>query len=178
MWLVMAKEKIKVPGTSTQEKEKLDCYFSLLTQDDNVVWFQAVGYSMLPLFWPGCRIRMNTDFESPEVGEVVVFADARKLIAHRVVAVDIQKQKWTTKGDTLCFFDTSINREDICGVVDFIDQNGKKLWVGSDPAVAALSARLGRILNDKFHFLPKIMKVICYCFFFFPRFISIQVIKK
>lgn len=172
------REEIREAGFSDCEKEALKGYFSLLAQDDTVIWIDASGYSMLPLFWPGCRVRMNTHFDQLEIGQVVVFPSGNKLIAHRIVGHDLTKKKLITKGDTFCSFDQNVDESDIIGIVDFIDQYGKHLRVGSDPAVAELSAALGRILEGNLKWLPAICKKIYYLLFFVPGFITIQMKKK
>lgn len=172
------KEKIRESSFSKEKKERLQCYFSLLTQEDNVVWIDAVGYSMLPLFWPGCRLRLNTSLDSLELGHVVVFPGGKKLIAHRIVGRDAETKRWIAKGDTLYFFDQPVDEDEIFGVVDFVDQRGKHLWVGTDSAVARLSARLGRRLEDSLNWLPVVAKKIYYYTLFFPGFLAIQLKKK
>jgi hypothetical protein len=171
-------EIIQEARFSKSKKEGLKEYFSLLTQNDTVIWFDGSGYSMLPLFWPGCRVRMNIHFDRIEIGQVVVFASGKKLIAHRLVSHDSVTRKCITKGDTLHFFDQPVDENDILGVVDFIDQYGKHLWVGSDPAVAELSTALGRTLEDDLKWWPAICKKIYYLSIFAPGFIAIQMRKK
>ena len=163
---------------SESKKEGLKAYFSLLTQEDTVLWFDGGGYSMLPLFWPGCRVRMNIRFERLEIGQVAVFSSGNKLIAHRLVEYDPTQNTWITKGDTLHFFDQPVEEGNILGIVDFIDQYGKQLWVGSDPAVARLSAKLGRTLENNLGWLPTICKKVYYLLFFAPCFVTIQMKKK
>lgn len=163
---------------SESKKEGLKAYFSLLTQDDTMFWFDGGGYSMLPLFWPGCRVRMNIRFESLEIGQVAVFSSGNKLIAHRLVGYDPTQNTWITKGDTLHFFDQPVEEVDILGIVDFIDQYGNHLWVGSDPAVARLSAMLGRTLENNLGWLPTICKKVYYLLLFAPCFVTIQMKKK
>jgi hypothetical protein len=121
---------------------------------------------------------MNLCRDGLEVGQVVVFPDGKKLVAHRLIRFDTEKGKLITKGDTLHFFDTPVDEQDIVGVVDFIDQKGKRLWVGADPAVAQLSARLGHTLEHKLSWLPPIFKKAYYLSIFAPCFITIQMKKK
>jgi hypothetical protein len=163
---------------SESKKEGLKAYFSLRTQDDTVLWFDGGGYSMLPLFWPGCRVRMNIRFERLEIGLVAVFSSGSKLIAHRLVGYDPTQNTWITKGDTLHFFDQPVEEGNILGIVDFIDQYGKHLWVGSDPAVARLSANLGHALENNLGWLPTICKKVFYFIVFIPCFVIVQIKKK
>jgi hypothetical protein len=171
-------EVIRKSMHSKSDGESVKEYISLISQGVTVIWFDASGYSMLPLFWPGCRIRMNLCRERLEVGQVAVFPDGKKLVAHRLIRFDTDKGKWITKGDTLHFFDVPVDEQDIVGIVDFIDQKGKHLWVGADPAVAQLSAQLGRTLEDTLSWLPSIFKKAYYLSIFAPCFITIQMKKK
>jgi hypothetical protein len=171
-------ERIQEARFSNSKKEGFKAYFSLLTRENSEIWFDGGGYSMLPLFWPGCRVRMNSRFERLEIGQVVVFFSGNKLIAHRLVDYDPIQKKLTTKGDTLHFFDLPVEESDVLGIVDFIDQYGKHLWVGSDPAVALLSTKLGRALETELNWLPTIIKKAYYLIIFAPGFITIQMRKK
>jgi hypothetical protein len=170
--------KLQKPIFSPSNTKGIKEYFSLLSQKDEVVWFEASGFSMLTLFWPGCRVRMNLRFEQPEIGHVVAFSNNNKLIAHRLIERNPADKSLTTKGDTLHFFDPPLHESDIIGIVDLIDQHGKHLSVGIDPAVSLLSAKLGRTLETKLNWLPAICKTIYYILLFSFGIIKMQILKK
>lgn len=175
---MLKKEKRREAGFSSEERDNLKCYFSLLTEGDNVYWFRAGGFSMMPLFWPGCKVRLNTSGRELEVGQVVVFLDGKKLIAHRLVDYDEENGVCRTKGDTLSHFDQPVAADEIIGFVDFIDYFGKHLWVGTDPELAGVSAALGRKYEKKGKRLPYIVRIICYYCSYFPVFTWMQMKRE
>lgn len=168
--------EIREAGFSDLEKKALKEYFFLSAEDNALVWIDASGYSMLPLFWPGCRARMVLTHDHLGVGQVVVFPSGKKLIAHRVIGFDPCHGKILTKGDTLCAPDHPVPESDIIGIIDCIDMHGRFLRkVEIDPELASLSSQLGQLLENPLGGLPSLVKKIIYFLLFVPAYSAIQV---
>lgn len=174
------KIEIREAGFSDLEKEALKEYFFLRSQADSMIWIDASGYSMLPLFWPGCRARMVLCFNHFKIGQVVVFPSGKKLIAHRIVGFDPVHKEILTKGDTLCASDHPVPECDIVGIIDCIDVYGKLLRkVEVDPTLAMFSFKLGQILESRhLELLPSFCKKIVYFLLFVPGYLAIQIKRK
>ncbi len=76
------------------------------------------GISMFPLYLPGDEVRIKKiDPLFLRVGDVVVFKGQDKLILHRLVEFDLEKEMAVTKGDGLKKSDESVSLNIIKGVV-------------------------------------------------------------
>jgi len=167
------KQKIRAADYSQEKKESIQCYFSLITEGKSSTWVAATGYSMLPLFWPGCKVRVNTRFSSLDIGQVVLFIQGRKVVAHRIVQKD-DSGGYLTKGDTLCGFDRPLRIDEIVGYVDFVKRFRYVTAVGCDPALAALSLYLGDTIQMHMGNIPVIIQKIFYFTCFIPSFLWLQ----
>lgn len=154
---------------SSQEKsDRLKCYFSMLGESDDGFWVESKGVSMLPIFYKSVRVHVNTEANTFNIGDVVVFHQTNKFVAHRIVAFDSPNNMFVTKGDTLYFFDGPVTGTDILGKVDFVLKRGKKHPVLSDKKIAEISRKIGQQLSDKLNWLPFWLKFIYYFTFFIP----------
>jgi hypothetical protein len=156
------------PESEEEKNERLKCYFSLLSEEGKDFWVESSGLSMLPLFYRGVRVHINTKFTEPQPGQIVVFHRSDKFIAHRLINFNHETGHYTTKGDTLFFFDGPSNKGDFLGVVDLVERHGKILPVRNDPELAHLSGKLGLILATKLHRLPNWIKFLFYFVMFLP----------
>jgi hypothetical protein len=85
------------------------------------------GTSMCPTLSPGCRIEIAALAGQPKVGDIIVFASGRELIAHRLVQrVD---DKWITQGDGRLGPDPPITPSQVLGIVlAAVDAEGRSYW--------------------------------------------------
>lgn len=175
---MVRRKKLRKKAYSQSQKDSIGNYLALLTDGESEVWLDAAGYSMLPLFWPGCKVRVRNDCEQYTVGQVVLFISGQKVVAHRIVRYDAQEEMFLTKGDTLYNFDTPISCEEIIGSVDCVKKWGALVKVGNDSEVAVLSRRLGKKLQEKYNRMPPLAQKGYYFLFFVPHLIYIIVRRK
>jgi len=160
--------------SAAEKNERLKCYFSLLTEGGKDFWVESSGLSMLPLFYRGIRVHIITEIDDPQPGQIVVFHRENKFIAHRIISINHDTEQYTTKGDTLFFFDGPSSKEEFLGLVDLVERRGKIVSVQSDPELAHLSGKLGWILLTKLHWLPDWIKFLFYFTVFLPGFAAIR----
>ncbi len=89
--------------------------FELYRQNGEQAWIAARGDSMRPLIPPGARLLVAFGAQPAGIGEIVVFAEGERLIAHRVVGW--RRSGPIAKGDAEPFCDAPLEREHILGVV-------------------------------------------------------------
>jgi hypothetical protein len=165
---------IHSPESEEEKNERLKCYFSLLSEGEKEFWVESSGLSMLPLFYRGIRVHINTKVEDPQPGQIVVFHRSNKFIAHRLINFNHETGHYTTKGDTLFFFDGPSTKEDFLGVVDLVKRRGKIVPVRNEPELAHLSGKLGVLLLTKLRLLPDWIKFLFYFTWFLPGFAVIH----
>lgn len=95
--------------------EAVRATFEIYRQNGEQAWIAARGDSMRPLIAPGARLLVAFGALPTGVGEIVVFAQGERLIAHRVVAW--RRSRPIAKGDAEAFCDAPLEREHILGVV-------------------------------------------------------------
>ena len=89
---------------------------------------RVTGWSMLPTIWPGDTLVVEYAASSDVLdGDVVVFSNGRRFVAHRVVKKtsgpgDSMVQ---TQGDALSLPDSPVAHDELLGKVSFIVRNGK-----------------------------------------------------
>jgi hypothetical protein len=95
--------------------EAVRATFEIYRRAGDQAWVVAHGDSMRPLIPPGARLLVEFGALPAGVGEIIVFAQGERLIAHRVVA-----WRWSSpiaKGDAEAFCDAPLDHENILGVV-------------------------------------------------------------
>ena len=80
-------------------------------------WIQATGRSMWPLLAPGDWLLVDFGREPRRTGDVVLFDDGGRIVAHRVVALRPQRAQILTKGDGSLGFDRPRATADVLGVI-------------------------------------------------------------
>jgi hypothetical protein len=80
------------------------------------VWIKAQGDSMRPLIAPGAQLLVEFGVQPRQVGEIVVFGQGDRLVAHRLVAWQ-SGCGWVAKGDAEAYSDGSLEPSDTLGVV-------------------------------------------------------------
>lgn len=168
----------KNPRFSNKKSALLKCYFSLQAETKKAIWLGALGKSMLTLFRQGDRVRIQTDADTFQVGQVVVFFRCDKMFAHRIVDYDPHADLWITKGDTLFFFDRPIKQSEFLGQIDCIEKKGRRYPVDTDLETAHLSATLGNRLIHQLNFLPNWLKFLYYFSFFIPGYLWLKIQRK
>jgi hypothetical protein len=73
------------------------------------------GKSMLPLLRPGDRIVTETPRAPLELGDVILFAAAHGLVLHRVISLDLDHERLTTRGDAMISPDVPISIRSVLG---------------------------------------------------------------
>ena len=88
----------------------------------------ASGRSMVPAIWPGdCLVVEPAISSNVAPGDIVLFSNAYRFVAHRVVAKngDADKLRVLTRGDAMATADAPIKSGEILGKVSFIVRNGR-----------------------------------------------------
>jgi signal peptidase I len=146
---------------SSREKHKhlFGNAFVALLREDMYVDVPVYGLSMFPFYLPGDVVRVKkTQRKNMIKGNVIVFTVNNKLVAHRLLAVDFNKEKVITKGDGLIKMDGLLKLEDIHGVVVQHYRKGKvmklinnrfakKVILFFSPVMGFITFPLSRIWN-------------------------------
>jgi signal peptidase I len=110
--------------------------------------FPAIGWSMLPVIWPGDTLvveRVSQD--RVRIGDVVVVGRHGKLCAHRVVSIeeDRENPQWITQGDALPAPDCPVAANELLGRVAYLIRAGKCVAVPAElSGVEQLIAKIVR----------------------------------
>ena len=108
----------------------------------------AIGWSMLPVVWPGDTLvveRVSQD--EVRIGDVVVVGRDGRLSAHRVVgtAGDAGNPQWITQGDALPVADRPVAGNELLGRVVYLIRAGKLIAVPAELSfVKGLAAKIVR----------------------------------
>jgi signal peptidase I len=110
----------------------------------------AIGASMVPTIWPGDALVIEPATTKVAPGDIVLFSNAYRFVAHRVVENEgeAEKGQLLTRGDAMASADVPIRPSDILGKVSFIVRNGrciepKRSLRRSERALATLLRRSG-----------------------------------
>jgi hypothetical protein len=79
-------------------------------------WIKAQGDSMRPLIAPGAQLLVEFGAQPQRVGEIVIFSQNDRLVAHRLVAWRPERG-WVAKGDAEAYSDGSFEPSNLLGVV-------------------------------------------------------------
>ena len=79
-------------------------------------WIKAQGDSMRPLIAPGAQLLVEFGATPLRVGEIVVFSQNERLVAHRLVGWR-PGRGWIAKGDAEAYIDGLLEPSDLLGVV-------------------------------------------------------------
>jgi len=88
----------------------------------------VTGWSMIPTAWPGDRLVIeHASSEQVRAGDIVLFSDARRFVAHRVVAItdDPGGSSVRTQGDAVPYADSPLAASDVMGKVSLILRKGR-----------------------------------------------------
>jgi hypothetical protein len=115
-------------------------------QQENA-WIKAQGHSMRPLIAPGGQLLVEFG-ASPQIGEIIVFGQNDRLVAHRLVAWR-PGRGWVAKGDAEAYADGLLEPSDILGVVRAVrsSPNQPATTVGCHGRLARAIARASRWLG-------------------------------
>jgi len=87
---------------------------------------RVAGWSMLPVIWPGDTLVIDRANGDPALeGDIVIFSNGRRLVAHRVTKSNGTGSMVQTQGDALPRPDSPVAHEELLGRVSFIVRNGK-----------------------------------------------------
>jgi hypothetical protein len=119
---------LRNPVTIPIDGEWLLALREALARGERFCWLLQ-GTSMCPTLSPGCRIEIAALASRPKVGDIIVFASGRELVAHRLVQrVD---DRWITQGDGRLGPDPPITSSQVLGtVVAAVDAKGQSYWPG------------------------------------------------
>jgi hypothetical protein len=111
-------------------------------------WVKAQGDSMRPLIAPGAQLLVEFGAQPLRVGEIVVFSQNDRLVAHRLVAWRTGRG-WFAKGDAEAYIDGSLEPSDTLGVVRAVRDAPNQLatTVGCQGRLARLIAHASRWLG-------------------------------
>ena len=91
---------------------------------------RVLGWSMLPTVWPGDTLLIEKlTGEDILDGDIVLFSNGRRLIAHRVVArsSDSADLRVRTQGDAVPQLDSPVPGGNLLGKVSSIVRHGKRI---------------------------------------------------
>ena len=121
---------MKVCDQASRDAHALKCGLAVeVLHSSGTLHLRVMGWSMLPTVWPGDtliveRLASNEVFD----GDIVLFSNGRRFVAHRVVdgkrragKPDIQ-----TKGDAVPRLDSPVPGGNLLGKVSFIVRNGER----------------------------------------------------
>src|SRR6185295_11859864 len=91
--------------------EAIRATFEIYRRAGDRAWIAARGDSMRPLITPDARLLVEFGALPIGVGEIIVFAQGERLIAHRVVAW--RRSRPIAKGDAEAFCDAPLDLEHI-----------------------------------------------------------------
>ncbi|WP_075591550.1 S24/S26 family peptidase [Labilibacter marinus] len=112
-------------------------FVSLLEQGKEIE-IPVYGLSMFPVLMPGDRVKVVKG-DKLRIGDVIVFKNNGNLIAHRLLAVDIENKVVLSKGDALKKSDKVYSLQSILGVAIVHKRNNKEIkWT--------MSAKVKRVL--------------------------------
>lgn len=103
---------------------------SELLRSSGTLCLRVTGWSMLPTIWPGATLVVERARNSDLLdGDVVVFSNGRRFVAHRVIAKNSRSEDSMvqTQGDALSRRDAPVSHDELLGKVSFIMRKGK--WV-------------------------------------------------
>jgi signal peptidase I len=131
-------------------KELVDSTFLQLLHDQLEVDIPVYGLSMFPFYLPGDVIRVRkVSFENLKKGDVIVFVQNNRLVAHRLLSIDKKNKCAVSKGDGLLKKDSLLKKVDVVAVVTLHVRNETPIkWYNNSTAkktIATISPLLGYI---------------------------------
>lgn len=127
----------------------LDLTFS----QEGRAWIPATGWSMFPSSIPGGRLCVAARPARLTCGQVVVYAEGRRLVAHRLVAWT--DGGWITKGDGVVGCDPLLEDGHVLAVVERAALGPLGWGVRADLRVARVSLCLGQVCQRRLRALPR-----------------------
>jgi len=113
-------------------------------------WIRAQGDSMRPLIAPGAQLLVEFGAAPTRVGQVALFRQGERVVAHRLVARRPACRGWLAKGDAEAYVDGPLEPSNILGVVRAVRRahNQPATAIGCEGrcarAIASTSRWLGR----------------------------------
>jgi signal peptidase len=130
-------------NTTTRPESTTPAQPSPLSPDDSVIavaveawdqaeaqhWIPITGRSMMPLLREGDVVLVIHSKDNTRLGDVVVFCQKGRLVAHRVlrIARDGAEDILVTKGDSVRRFDAPVSAKDILGRVVSIQRGERRI---------------------------------------------------
>jgi hypothetical protein len=114
-----------------------------VVQGSGEVRLKLTGTSMMTSMWPGDVVSVSKVEDSElNVGQIVLYRDAGRLIAHRIVRMS---DDWLiTRGDSMSQCDCPVHRSDVICHVTKISRNGIAFSPAQSPGQRLLSSFLRR----------------------------------
>jgi Peptidase S24-like len=105
-------------------------------------WVEATGQSMRPGICPGDELYVEFGSSRPRLGEIVVFVDRGRVVAHRLLQRkrSASGEVFRTRGDNTVQFDRPFPFEQALGIVRACRRGGEPVTIldgGPEAAVAA-----------------------------------------
>lgn len=109
-------------------------------------WLEATGSSMLPAIPAGTWLLVDFGAGEPRVGEIAIFPQGGRILAHRVVRVAStpEGRMLTTKGDSRLGFDQPVPAASILGTVRAL-RHGRTGTLDASPCNGARATAMGRL---------------------------------
>ena len=126
--------------------------FLALLKNQQFVDVPVYGLSMFPFFLPGDIVRVEKPNKNLKKGDVIIFVWQGKLILHRLLSVNFEKNIFITKGDGLKNKDKPIKLDDIKAAVCIQHREKRKIRFTNLSYVKMIIATLSPISG--FFFMP------------------------
>jgi hypothetical protein len=127
--------------------------FHIYRDEQASAWIKAQGNSMRPLIAPGVQLLVEFGAAPARVGQIVLFSQGERVVAHRLLAWRPERGGWLAKGDAEAYLDGPIEPSNILGVVRAVRRASDEpaTTIGcegrSARAIAPISRWLGRGAN-------------------------------
>ena len=122
---------MKLAAQALGDANALKCELAgALLRSSGTLRLRVTGWSMLPTIWPGDTLVVERASSSDILqGDVVVFSNGRRFVAHRVVVKNSGSgdSMVQTQGDALSRPDSPVAHDELVGKVSFIMRKGKQV---------------------------------------------------
>jgi signal peptidase I len=120
-----------------------------ILSSEGTLRISPIGNSMLPSIWPGdVLIIERCTPDDIEVGDIIRFMQAGRIVIHRVVAVlrGREQVSWVTRGDALMSEDDVVTASQLLGRVCAIERNQRT--IRPSRRLLPLARRVGCMLQE------------------------------
>jgi hypothetical protein len=123
--------------------------FDVYRDQGTSAWIKAQGDSMRPLISPGAQLLVEFGVGPVRVGDIVLFGQGDRIVAHRLIAWQPGCGGWVAKGDAEAYVDGPLEPSDMFGVVRAVRRAPDRpaTTIGCEGRFAHRIARASRLLG-------------------------------